>query len=528
MPRKRGPPKTKGLPLEAAGKKKRGRPRKTPLEPQTKKTAGRPKKAPDQHKELPTAMSQTVDSVATFSNVHPTPSISLWDPTAVVPDDATSNLVFREYLYSLYLMFPPTVRSGLLAELASNSLPDYFVNSLMFWTIWWNKEKSMDGVNDGTVRTGALLQWIFQRVQVTLLPALELTLCGYDTLFGTDDGEADLDGIVSRDEYKRNAIYVVMSLLHLLSVATNFRRASDTVPFSDSKLMLNLSVRTARAARLNCGEIYGGGLMYGPDKCPPLLLERARRAWWTLVGMDRHLAIMYDTPAEIKVEECLGMELHISDAQYEHMKQAETIAGDGLKGAQPSPTAGTSGSSGIPSSATAQGTPAPMTPPPAPEAIKPDLDHLYPFSSKSVEMVVKLLANGNNKALGSTASSTRRPVVVNLEPTSPDCGPATPPRQLIQHPRLQSSISPTGLFSPTVAYTRLFFLFEQTMIYRRNHARPYADSLERSELLSEMNALYQEFPWKGLDMAVLKKPELGKPGTIVLTQDLKALLGVVG
>lgn len=441
----------------------------------------------------------------------PRAPLSNWSSAAVIPDDATVNGVFREYLYSLYVMFPISVRSEILAEVAANSLPDYFVYTILFFTLWWNRES--EDLIERSVSLSSMVRWIFDRVQTTLLPALERTLCGYDALFGNTQ-HVTAEDEASKEEYKRNAVYVIMSLLHLLAVAINFRNPG-VVPFSDYKLMLQLAVRTARAARLNCQDIYceNWASLLETRACPPLLLERARRAWWSLTTIDRHLSIMYDDEPEIQVEECTTMELGINDLQYEHMKRT-TQAGGG-----PS-VAGKPLFAAVPARST-------TTPEPSAQSPKSDVRHLYPFSSTSTEMIANLLVS---------RSTSGSPLVGTTESAFPNFPAAGAPPQhaspIIQHPRLQSSIGLDGTFSPAASYHRLFFLFERIMTFRRSQLWPYASSPQRTTLLAELNRWHQELPgpWKMIDTTVLRKPAADSPSNDIgsRAKDARGQFGMIG
>lgn len=352
-----------------------------------------------------------------------------------------------------------------------------------------------------------------------------LCLRGYDALFVDDNpsmqpGDEELNN-ARKEEYKENAVYVVICLLHLLSVAINFKNPT-LVPFSDYKAMLQLAVKTSRAARLNCEDIYGYKSQVPGRRRQKhsRLLERARRAWWVLMLMDRHLAIMFDTEPEIKLEECAEIGLHISDGAYEHIKRMQEIAEAGEKQSSPgsvdSGSAGSVASAGTPASAAP---PKPTPPPPPPAASssaspKQDLSHLYPFSNSSNEMMAYLVSRSNS---GNISRGTVPEFPLPIAP---------PPVYELAH--LRSSIGPEGMFSPTASYIRIFILFERIMNYRRNHSQPYLNSPDRTEILSEMDRWFQELPdaLRTMDTTVLRKPEIGLPSQVGV-QDEKNAIGMI-
>ncbi|KAI9022060.1 hypothetical protein DFJ74DRAFT_671455 [Hyaloraphidium curvatum] len=411
----------------------------------------------------------------------PTPNLPVPIPVARVPalpDGGTSlGLVFTSYL-RLYVSFPQLIRSELLAEIDAGVLPDYVFYSVAFWALWWDKEL---GRTLGPELHRALLRAAFDRVQLTLMPALEATLQGYDNLFplGTDWGPR-------ADEYKRTAVYVVASLAHLLSVASSF--SSPTAdPFSDFRTVLTLAVRTARAAALNREDLYGGGR----GRRAPALLERARRSWWILALMDRQLAIMYHGEPLIALDESAGMGLHTTDQLYEASKAAPLEEVKTEPPPTPAPAARPPASPFQPPAAPIMGRRGSTISSPTSAVAASELAHLYPFSGASAAMLSAVLRSAT--------------VTGPHSPTS-----ASPPRteDRTRIPwQLTTSLDRTGVFDPVAAYVRVTSFCERAVRHRRLHpAAPYADSPARHGLLAEMASWWEELPpmIKNLDTRVLR------------------------
>jgi hypothetical protein len=101
-------------------------------------------------------------------------------------------------------------------------------------------------------------------------------------------------------------------------------------------------------------------------------------------------------------------------------------------------------------------------------------------------------------------------MVNNLVQNHPPTIHATPPPlapERVRHPQLLPGLP----FSPVPHYVRLMELYDRIAAKRRRDERPYLESPERDEVLSDLEAWFELLPGgiKEMDLKVLNKPDLG-------------------
>lgn len=444
-------------------------------------------------------VTEAIFAVINSNNLVPTPTIvPQYPPQMELPDANLVNTIVSSYC-AIYMHLPITIRSEALAELTMGAMPDYLAYSILFWSSWYsnNLPEIM-----GRAQHRQIVSLLFNRVQMAIKPALEAVLAGYDAFFGNPDMDVTLDVPLwpsereqRRDVFNSMAVSVVLSLIHVCDVALVFKTATGD-PFTDLDAVLSLAIRAARAGRLNHERVYGSYERRHGMVSP--LLERARRAWWMLVLMDRQVAIMYDRETQISMDNCRGIRVYQAEGEYEERR------------ALPEPTFDSPGFG--------------SAPPPPPEMIAmmqamaaagpPDLSHLYPFTQASNHLVSTVLKSSNGQA------------TTGAQPLELSGNPARP---LFDHPQLGSSYAPDGVISPSRGVLRLFILANRVAEYRRKHARPYLDTPERKELAKALEEWFDELPAaiKGVDTMVLRNPEFGVPAADGSEADLRHFIALV-
>lgn len=274
----------------------------------------------------PDTIGSVVGSITVDS---PSRALFSFAPTAaplglpLLPDDEIMKLVVSRYVNAFHENFPVAVRFEVLREFSSAEMPDFLCYGIQFYTMWYAQDLP-DTLGPELYVT--MLRALFERIQTTLLPALNATLAGYDAAFppGAENAPGPLAAAyrVQRDSYKRTAVAVVITMMHLLVTVNTMRTTMEARPFANYKALLKLCVRAARAAKLNREDIYG--VPIEEDGRSILLLERVRRAWWVLVINDRQIAAMEHGLPEIHLSECQGVGMFLSEGQYERAASAES------------------------------------------------------------------------------------------------------------------------------------------------------------------------------------------------------------
>lgn len=252
-------------------------------------------------------------------------------PFPLIPE-LTSYLI-KTYLTRLYLSNPQTIKSELLLELASpDETPDYYVASLALWAARWDPDLVIFAGNESN--RASLFQNLYQRLTITMMPALDFVLAGYDNV--------RLEA--TKRSYRRHAIRILISLYHLAGIAMAYPESVGE-PLRNSRTIFNLARLVVRAARLREERLYGirahlentpaAGKWRGPYFSP--LIERFRRIWWSYAVLDYYTATMYGTDPVIPFEEYQGTEVHVWDDNYSVIKSvawspiySNGIAEDGL------------------------------------------------------------------------------------------------------------------------------------------------------------------------------------------------------
>lgn len=247
------------------------------------------------------------------ANLSPRPTGGLNAHIAPLPDASMLNLFMNRYLHSLYMSLPLTIRSEVCVELARGILPDFAAYSIMFWTLWFDRELA----EQVGPQHPQLLRQLFHRVEVAIRPAIESTLAGCaDSKSDEDvpDWVVDAAGR-KRREYRYLAASVCMSMLHLINVALAFRDPTEE-PYSDVRRLLELTIRVAKTAKLNSARFYRKP---GGRSCA--VSERARRAWWSLAIGDIQIAIMTGTQPKMRADESLEVGMQMAEPEFEEQKK---------------------------------------------------------------------------------------------------------------------------------------------------------------------------------------------------------------
>lgn len=148
-----------------------------------------------------------------------------------LPDDDDQILsLLSTYFGPLFLNFPVPIRSELLDGLARRTVPDFLMYCILFWVSWYSLDLP---VAMGRRRHRELFSVLYERMQASLMPSLEVVLTGYDAYFAAADVSAAL-GTLTEEElrdlsrrklaFKERAVAVVLSLIHLLSMAMLFKK----------------------------------------------------------------------------------------------------------------------------------------------------------------------------------------------------------------------------------------------------------------------------------------------------------------
>lgn len=271
----------------------------------------------------------------------PQPSMSQPAWYTLLPDEVVLNLIVRNYVARMWLMAPHALRPELLMELDTPGIiPDYGLFSLMFWTARFDPQLAEQ---IGQHRRDNVLKALYERSVQALLPAIELTLAGYDAMVGDDrgfdpatvgsnggGGYTSAAGQAStsmgagaprprspREFFARTVVWVLLSLVYMIGVAMAIPAPDETL-FRNFRSMVRLAVRVAKMAKISREHLYtlpglsnssaivgtpapgannpGGAPQFSP------LLERARRAFWGFAIYDNQHAVMHGQDPEIPWE----------------------------------------------------------------------------------------------------------------------------------------------------------------------------------------------------------------------------------
>lgn len=398
--------------------------------------------------------------------------------------------------------FPLGIRTELLGLFSSGHCPPHLSDAIFFFALWY--DPSIASVL-GTA-SKSLLGLVFRRFQATVLPAIEQVLVGYDSLFSLEDrlmamGFSPAPDLITRKHaYKAKAVSVVMAMLYVIVVTLHFK-TSTRDPFSELEILLRLTIRAAKAAKLNDEALFHTVTELHGLAAPPLV-EGGRRAWWYLTLIDRQVSLLYNREMLISMEECLPVKLHVSEGEYEERKRLASLP--------PATTATVSAPSGNPPG------PPGTSPPQALSLETRDLTHLYPYSAAGTAMVATLIQNRDS------SHGHQEPTVSSTEIiTLPRIGP--PRRTSVSvdgankagiHPQLDLTI-PRARFDPVRHHVALMGLFERIVEHRKFNPKPFLPTQTWLQIRSELEMWFQELPpgIKDLDKAVLRKPEIGMPAT---------------
>lgn len=234
-----------------------------------------------------------------------------------------------------------------------------------------------------------------------------------------------------------------------------------------------LTVKVVKAARLNEEILYHREPLSPHGPIPPLV-EQGRRLWWMLSLMDKQVSIMYNRDAHFDVEECLGLPLHVSEAEFEERQRQGAL-------------------NTVNTTIAARSSP-PPPPSPRPNSARherpADLSHIYAFSEASTRMVDYVVKR----------QASDEPIQATL--------PSLTEMQFLQHPQLV--ITPEMPFSPVPLYVRLVHLLGVIVDRRKADSRAYLEHPDRTALLADLHTWFDAWPAgvRDMDMLVLQKPEM--------------------